>query len=1227
MKTKWGLRFCRSSLQVIIALGFLLGANNAFAAIQFLDDGAIPDPATPGWMLPPQGTCPADPTKTTRPDCLALRLNIGQASCTGNYSWSTGVCNDLVNNAGQAVCEGKGNRLWNAGTGVCAITLKGDDRNDVACMMHGGTWVTSGACVGNWVMPPRTAYTPTLLTGNFPGDQCLRCHNERTEYNINRVRDVESTIYMGHKNMTRKLIPGKAWGGPPMMCSLTIPPPLQESGPACEAIGGKWYPAEAYPHDNSDNVIDWISGKVTISNIQRDILWIYADWLSPYPRITAKLPPGSAKVCTNPTLSCAGSPASPCENAAETCVLNAGASYSCARCHTTGWTSDATIGPSTGIDAKEPEISFPGVTWDRLSDAPEGVVNLSGGILGDPNKYASWDVWGVGCTACHMSAIETASGTGSPPQYSAPAGMSSHHSNLTATDNPTGVCSNAQWTAEAQCTAAGGRWLTACSVNPTNPICVYANVTNSTDCATVAGTWTALPAWCTNAHFTNAADCAANGFVWQAGSCSSADAKATCSGGSGLAAKTWRTNGSKESCELGGGTWSYSKCDLAGACNKGTCSKPAHTDAVNCKKDGGIWTSPNDLAGCNVLGGQFRYATDFVRCENAGGEWTGNNLTRGGIITRVCMDCHRQDVSGMPYADYDAIPGSEATSHPGMNLKVANNLSTIRFPSYPAGNQFLNSVHARFSGTFAQIATAKNYQPGGYSSFFMNEGETQKTGNGCTGCHNVHRSTVEAAGAEGALKPCSDCHGGSYAVDLAKINHLAGVGTPMEHMAENPMKPCIVCHMPNGEHLWRINTDPAYSTFPAAAMNGVVNANTAPDGNFAAAVWVDLDAACGQCHGGGTNHASTAIAAVGGSPSATLTVASTAGFVAGQRISVEGAGGYAYDTAGEPVRGDFKSYIKTVSPPSTIVVAGPPPRLPLVGANVIQNPTTPGANYRTKAALAVVAEGMHQDANIGAQTTFAASVSGLTVNVAQNVSCAGPCPAFEYDWEWGDATPNGAGATASHTYAASGRKTITLTVRLAGGAAHNSVVGSVTRTVAVTPADNPPNVSGTSCVFDSNTWTATITDATTDDNAAPPTIVVDWGDGSRSVGAPNQIFTHTYGAANLYTASLKAVDSNARHSNTYVCADAMASPFTISGTVKNKTGSANLASAIVNVKKGGSTVKTVYTASNGTFSVTNLKPGAYTLVVSKSGYTFANPIVVPAVGPSQSVGVINAVTP
>ena len=81
-------------------------------------------PAEAG-TFPKQGACPADATAKTRPDCVARRfVAADSAACTalgasGAYSWSTGVCNDLVNTT-QTACQAATDRYWNAAASVCA---------------------------------------------------------------------------------------------------------------------------------------------------------------------------------------------------------------------------------------------------------------------------------------------------------------------------------------------------------------------------------------------------------------------------------------------------------------------------------------------------------------------------------------------------------------------------------------------------------------------------------------------------------------------------------------------------------------------------------------------------------------------------------------------------------------------------------------------------------------------------------------------------------------------------------------------------------------------------------------------------------------------------------------------------------------------------------------------------------------------------------------------------
>jgi 5-methylcytosine-specific restriction endonuclease McrA len=1176
LMAKATMRRLRIALLAFAVL-IVLGTAGSWAAIQYLDDGALQS-AFGGWDYPQQGSCPADTNQKTRPDCLALRFPAytTSADCTNaatggaNRSWSTGVCNDLINSASQAACEAVEDRKWS--NGICSIVLLGDDRNNVVCALHTGTWVTAGMCVGNWIMPARTAYTPPLLSANGPGDQCLRCHNAGTQYNGPRVRDTENFLYSGHNNMSRKVTINKPWGGPPFNCTSA----LYNDEQTCEANGFEWHPT-IYPSDDTGNPIDWINGTITVGGMARDMTWIYGDWLAPLPRAIYKAPASASRTCSIPLSGACSNPAyvtqgdcqanggtwtsnstqAGCEANGGAWLLNAGASYSCARCHTTGWTSDATVNL-----VKEPEKSFPGITWDRLSDAGFGVVNTAGAVTGDPNKSSSWDTWGIACSRCHSSAIDTSNvvAGSNPPEYNAPAGMSRHHSNLTTFDiaSAAGVCTDSRFTAQAQCDAVGAAWLTACSV---------------------AGL-------CSNPAYTTSGTCALNGGTW-----TKYDTQALCTGA--------------------GGTWSTSSCNVAGVCNT---LNPAHSTQALCEGAGGQWASASDVVRCIDI---HEYGKEHGIPSWEAARWTGSKPNRGQIIMRLCMDCHRQETGGMPYANTSATAGTLDTVNPGQYLKVGPAHGTVSFVSHPHGNMFLNSPHGQFTGTFSQIATGKfNFAGTGlYKSFFQMEGEAANTGNGCTGCHDVHESVVPDTSPFPAIREeCTECH----AKSLSLVQHPSGAGTPLENMATNPVEACETCHMPEGQHLWRVKADAAYTTLPNAAMTATVNANTSPDAGFNEAVWVDMDHACGQCHGGGTAHAETTGSIAAGSK--VLTVASTTGFAANQRVSVADAGSLTYDDEGAVINGDFETYIVSVG--SGVLNLAGSATIAVGGKAVVQNPTKNGAGYMTRTQLAAVAQGMHNDKPIVAFGYTIGSPNTLMVNVdASGARCSGSsanCDAYE--WNWGDGTPPGSGMITSHTYATPGGKSITLTVEEFGVAG-----ASATRTVNVATPDLPPTAAGT-CSFDADTWTETVGDASLDDNGIKQ-ITVTWGDGSVIFSDTTPPFgpaTHTYLNVGTYTITHKAIDTIGQQ-NTRTC---MATPtyFTISGTVFRTGGTQPLPSAIVTAKKGTLVAGTAYSAADGSFTIGNLKPGAYTLMVTRSGYTFSVPAASVSVGPSSAGNDITALT-
>jgi len=1216
----------RAARVAVVATLLILAlvAGSVFADTQYFANGAKQHPTNGGWVLPNQGSCYPDATITTRPECLAQRFAATDeqacvllgGSAPSVRTWTTSVCNDTVNNADQATCESAlplGSRKWNA-NGVCAVTMKGYNRNRAVCTNLGGTWVnTVGTCTGTWVMPDATTYTPPLASGSYtgsyaadatgtatttkkslpypanpgPGEQCLRCHNSTTEWNVNRVRDVETFVNTSHQNAARPVVPLQPWAGP--------------SG-------------TAYPTDSVGNAFDWTLGNVSIAGAPKPLYWIHDGWLeSPFlPNSIYSTAPVSGKP---------------------------GVSYSCGRCHTTGWTSD----PGTTAKAgKLPERSWPGITWDGVTAPVAGQVNLAGGIAGNStSSMSSWDQFGILCSRCHSSAAENTTGK------CVIAGRTSANC---ATTNPKGTWWEGQCIATllpGTCTAAGGSFtagppyaggaIYTVSSAPTSEMSTHHSNLTSPD----AGS-----GYCSDSRFLNKEACIdTNNYFPTAGY-------------PGTTIGTWITPCSdgvqttQQACLAAGKTWLVSSCSVGPL---SYCSTSTYT-AATCATNGGVWgipptggltstcmlpqfTSVNTCIshagwkdGAAVSTAWNNQYTDIDACIDATGVWTGSKTQRGQIITALCATCHRQESSGLPYDNGTcSLPaytdtgtcvknnGTWTYTGGGLPVKVGPLHNTTDLALHSQANAFLNSPHGQFTGRSSQIATGQYAADGSglYNSLFQTKGEALNTGNGCTGCHNVHKSIVTAANpAGGGVKECTECH---ITPDLALINHSRGIGTPLENMVADPSSACETCHMPNARHLFRINTDPTYSTFPASAFaltSGTVTANTAPEGTYTNAVWNDLDASCGQCHGGGASQAATTGSITAGSK--VLTVANATGFVTGAALKIAGAA----VSGGLPA--DFSTYVASVSGTSVTLVGAA--GTTVAGAAVTVSPTKNGAPYYTKTQLAGVAAGMHDSSGVSYSTTFSYVANGLSVTPTASVNCGRTCPSLTYDWIWGDTTStlNQTAVTpAPHVYAAAGTYSITLNVRLTSNGLR---AGTYTRSVFLTAPDLPPVASATYS-FNADTWTATLTDTSTDTDSTPVgSVTVDWGDGTaRSGGHGGDTFTHTYTRVGSFTVTQTVSDTKPQLS-TATYGPAVPAYFSISGTVMSKTG-APLASASIQVKRGTTFSKTIYTAANGTFTAGNLTPGTYTLTITKIGYAFVNPAATILVGPTSSGNLIYAIAP
>jgi hypothetical protein len=436
-----------------------------------------------------------------------------------------------------------------------------------------------------------------------------------------------------------------------------------------------------------------------------------------------------------------------------------------------------------------------------------------------------------------------------------------------------------------------------------------------------------------------------------------------------------------------------------------------------------------------------QWGIQCARCHVAtdGGHATWpTDSTKGGDIVAVCMTCHRMESDTAPRANQNAngyVANSNAAT-PFTNKQQQPD----GFAHHPDGPEFLNSSHAKFTGPWGQIgcppyaingygSSITPYAPGpptectpgtmnldgstssAYASKFAQAAKVDLTGvsdreaGSCVTCHDVHKPLNEnTAGMSASVRvACTDCHSSSKAtispqVNLSVINHSAGPGTPLEHAATDPSSACRICHAPSGiKHIWRINTDESYSTYgdytyaypvngpsAATAPKNVNLSNTAPDGTYTDAVWIDLDIACGQCHGGGvsetdvTTTGSVTAGSTDGSTINPLTVADATGFASGKEVMIAGAG-----WAGA----DFKTVIARVS--GTTVYLTYPAVTSVTGATVTVagNPTANGASYKTKATLATTAKGMHA----AAQLTPTPTATQTPTPTATPKVCVGDC--------------------------------------------------------------------------------------------------------------------------------------------------------------------------------------------------------------------------------------------
>ncbi len=147
-------------------------------------------------------------------------------------------------------------------------------------------------------------------------------------------------------------------------------------------------------------------------------------------------------------------------------------------------------------------------------------------------------------------------------------------------------------------------------------------------------------------------------------------------------------------------------------------------------------------------------------------------------------------------------------------------------------------------------------------------------------------------------------------------------------------------------------------------------------------------------------------------------------------------------------------------------------------------------------------------------SSFTKSCSGLTCNFTSTSSDPdGTITA--YSWNFGDGSPAVTTQNASHTYAAGGTYTVTLTVTDNLGATNSS-----SQSVTVSATNQPPVASFTqSC----SELTCSFTSTSSDPDGTITAYSWNFGDGSPAVTTQNA--SHAYGAAGTYTVTLTVTDN------------------------------------------------------------------------------------------------------
>jgi len=610
---------------------------------------------------------------------------------TYGYKWASNKCSfDYgIKGLAFAAIAYKASDLGNYAAALAPVDLSSLTLGQ--CLADGGTWKTGVTKSGPIVLddgsaPGHIAQTIANVTDVRAG--CLECHNDRSQNNGLAARWKNSYLHTGHKNMLRKVTAGNIWKGPDGNGMLQT------------------YTAAA------TGDINFEAATAKISGVDKPLLYLFGDWMAP-------APDGLDVIV----------------NMAGSAKYNGTSDYSCAPCHTTGWSRNE--------------------------------VNA-------------------------------------------------------------GVCTKSQYTTTAACTGGGGTWVPTSGVQgasyvPPEPLASFPGIT-----FTKAGTWDRDSILCSRCHNSVFAPTGSN------------------------------ANGATFDQLTGTDTHNSTPKNTTNETVNNLCYG-CHQSIAKTSNGTGL---DNDLTSATILpvkntATSPAYVPEF-NSHVIGGEFLNSPHARytGAIYPN---SLGKYDLVINTTANYD----SEFKGYVCRSSTTAGGgdvLETVIKGSPLAQGEIESLADCNLANGFGSVVTPDTTERGYWQA------ESQGS---CTTCHDVHNSLFSADTEEKAIKrECTTCHWDNPtqygAPPISVIRHPSGVNTPLEFegQAANSSYSCEKCHMPKAtdagypQHLWRINTDPAYSTFPTSAEflgNTKKVANTDDDGGeeHADAVWVDLTRACGQCHGDG----------------------------------------------------------------------------------------------------------------------------------------------------------------------------------------------------------------------------------------------------------------------------------------------------------------------------------------------------------------------------------------